>query len=427
VAARLFYGGGIIMRLRTGAALAAVAAAGAALPAAAHAAYPGANGRIFFTSARDGVDARSDPPFAGRPEVYSMRPDGTGKTRLTFDHAYEADPAASPDGSRLAFVRSGGLYLMAAGGGLPVRVATARGYVFSPTWSPDGRQLAYEVDGRIHVVRTDGSGDRELVRGSSPAWSPRGDAIAFSGKAGISVVDPEGGNQRLVSSQLRADPEWAPDGTRIAGSAHSATATVGSNSEIWVVNADGSGAAQLTSLNNSHTELFVRFPAWSPDGGQIAFSTAITEGEIGVQVMNADGSHVRTPAGGPSAQPDWAPATGADCSGVRPSKRVLTTVDGRLHQVFLRGGQGLELEVTGVTQDEVVGADPDALRGQYSHEVWLRAQRSRRGNGRFYRIAFRGTDASGSCTGLAKVTVRRKPGRAARETARTYNSLQPTG
>src|SRR5581483_4213871 len=63
-----------------------------ALAAPAHATTPGTNGKIAFTSDRD-----------GRYQLYVMNADGTGQSRLTTDAGNDAGPAWSPDGTKIAF------------------------------------------------------------------------------------------------------------------------------------------------------------------------------------------------------------------------------------------------------------------------------------------------------------------------------------
>ena len=93
-------------------------------------------------------------------------------------------------------------------------------------------------------------------------------------------------------------------------------------------------------------------------------------------------------------------------------------------------GDPVTLAVTGVTQDEPLNGradgntSPDARRGAASNRVLLRAERSGRGDGRVYRIAFRGSDAKGgTCTGVARVEVPRKRGRRAVDSGRVVDSF----
>lgn len=57
------------------------------------------------------------------------------------------------------------------------------------------------------------------------------------------------------------------------------------NSEIYVMNSDGSGQVRLT--NNPGVD---DFPSWSPDGNRIAFVSQDISGEFFIKVMNSDGS-----------------------------------------------------------------------------------------------------------------------------------------
>ncbi|MEX0817458.1 MAG: Calx-beta domain-containing protein [Gaiellales bacterium] len=119
---------------------------------------------------------------------------------------------------------------------------------------------------------------------------------------------------------------------------------------------------------------------------------------------------------GPSEEP---PNSAPDCSGVRPSTTRLWPPNHKFRLVFLSGASdpdddGVLLAVTGVTQDEPVRdkarghkAGPDAAWVAGSpHKVKLRAERSARGDGRVYRLAFTATDEQGAeCTGTAPVGV----------------------
>ena len=73
------------------------------------------------------------------------------------------------------------------------------------------------------------------------------------------------GKRMLIDGQTATDedPAWSPDGTRIAFTRNGA--------DIWAMNADGSGPANLTNTPNTSDDEVE--PAWSPDGRKIAFTS----------------------------------------------------------------------------------------------------------------------------------------------------------
>ena len=103
-----------------------------------------------------------------------MDADGSGARRLTDDDAEEGEPAWSPDGRWIAYVRrSPGtsireLWLVRPDGSQRPPLTKLGGVAQAPAWSPDGRRLAFSAQrGRqraydIYTVGVDGTG----VRGS---------------------------------------------------------------------------------------------------------------------------------------------------------------------------------------------------------------------------------------------------------------------
>jgi Tol biopolymer transport system component len=257
-----------------------------------------AGGRIAFTSNRDGND-----------EIYVMNADGSGVTRLTDNPAADEDPAWSPDGTRLVFTstRDGNydLYVMNADGSGVTRLTTDPSRDESPAWC--GRRIAFESDRDlpqfpdIYVMNDDGTGVTRLTAGAAfdkqPAWSPTCDRIAFttdpSGNVEVYVMNADGtGVTRLTNSVgYDQDPAWSPDGTRIAftSSRDSDKPPIPYDlREIYVMNADGTGATRLTHTDASRWNWN---PAWSADGSQIAFESNL-DGDFEINVMNADGTGV---------------------------------------------------------------------------------------------------------------------------------------
>ena len=106
----------------------------------AHAAYPGANGKIAFA----------------RAHTFVMEPDGSGVTDLVSPNIpgqFDRQPAWSPDGSRIALSRTldhganFDIYVMNADGTGATRVTSSPTLDSHPSWSP-GRQEAGAHEGR---------------------------------------------------------------------------------------------------------------------------------------------------------------------------------------------------------------------------------------------------------------------------------------
>src|SRR5215216_3081437 len=290
--------------------------------APAHAAFPGANGRIAFSSFRD-----------GNFEIYSMNGDGSDPARLTNETPFDGDPAWSADGTRIAFASVFGIQVMNADGDGRFSVTT-NPFDSEPTWSPDGSRLAFTSDdpesAEIHVVNLDGGGEANLTNDPAddfnPAWSPDGTKIAFTRLRvdgaqvyyDIYAMNPDGSGQTDLSrgEGFVREPDWSPDGSKIAFAGFG----------IEVMNADGSGQTRLMTSSSGQP----RAPAWSPDGYEIVFTRG--EGLFGgdeVSVMNADGSELRrlttSPGfdGDPSWQPIPFPGRSHDCFGVMATPGVL--------------------------------------------------------------------------------------------------------
>ena len=99
-------------------------------------------------------------------------------------------------------------------------------------------------------------------------------------------------------------PAWSPDGRKLAF-----VSRRDGNSEIYVINADGSGQENLTQhpARDSH-------PSWSRDGRKLAFVSR-RDGNSEIYVMNADGSGLRNVTRAPSndLRPAWSPDGRCDC------------------------------------------------------------------------------------------------------------------
>jgi hypothetical protein len=114
----------------------------------------------------------------------------------------------------------------------------------------------------------------------------------------------------------------------------------------------------------------------------------------------------------PAQEPPAAPPNAApDCSAVSPSLPLLWAPNHKFRLVTVGGasdpeGDPLSYEVTAVTQDEPVRRGGDAKRAPEGNQLWLRAERLGKGDGRVYRLEFEASDDHGnSCGGTALVGV----------------------
>jgi len=168
-----------------------------------------------------------------RPEMASIRPDGSGLTMLGDGH----DPTISPDGSKVVYTGevAGGVsvFVMNLDGGNKTRVVretSAVGATF-PNWSPDGKEIVYSFPVgdalELFVIGVDGSKHRQLTRlqkiCTPAAWSPDGAWISFRMTDECYWSDPV--KMKKVYSEKPADKRT-----------------------VWVIRPDGSDARVIECL-----------------------------------------------------------------------------------------------------------------------------------------------------------------------------------
>jgi TolB protein len=277
------------------------------------------NGAIAFYSERD-----------GNAEIYVMNPDGSSQQRLTTDDADDVCPDWSPDGTQIVFATARHdpdpsgcfphcryeIYTMRTDGSGLSRLTDTPDTEIHPAWSPDGAHIAFvsDRDGNqeIYVMKADGSDPVRLTDNPAadmrPTWSPDGLQIAFNsdrdGDWDIYAMSSAGGEpHRLTdSSAWELFPDWSPDGRQIAFFSMQQGA---SKQDIYAMDADGSNIRRLTDRPRSVDE----DPVWSPDGAQIAFQSD-RDGHFDIYVMEADGSDQRplTEASSQEYWPAWSSA-----------------------------------------------------------------------------------------------------------------------
>jgi Tol biopolymer transport system component len=206
---------------------------------------------------------------------------GSGLDLLVFDLVLNAQPDVSADGSRVAFVKSTGLFggdqvwkVESDGSGLAQLTTLATGGAAGPSLSGDGQTIVFSADGdptggnvdasgEIFSIQADGTGIAQLTSGAADTASQQ---PVLAASAGVVVFDSDadltGGNADL-------------------------------SREIFKVNLDGTGLVQLT---NGILDTTSRLPQVDDSG-----TWAVFESNADLDGGNADGSfevwRVRTDGG----------------------------------------------------------------------------------------------------------------------------------
>jgi dipeptidyl aminopeptidase/acylaminoacyl peptidase len=218
--------------------------------------------------------------------IWIVPSDGTAAPRRLSAEGFSSNsPRWSPDGKTLAFLSARAsdlpagespksqIYLLSiAGGGEAIALTKLKNSVQSYQWSPEGS--------RIVLVSTSGpmdgvaAADRKSdVRHYTHIQYKFNDSGWFDDKRRhLWVVSVPGGEAKQITEGQDwndTDPQWSPDGTRIAfvsdrtGKAYDNS----HNTDVWVIPAAG---GSLTKISDHAFE--DDNPRWSPDGKQILFT-----------------------------------------------------------------------------------------------------------------------------------------------------------
>jgi Tol biopolymer transport system component len=291
------------------------------------------NGRVAFVRTNPQTVQQGDMPQSA---IYAVEPNGSGLAQLAAGVSYRSAPAWSPDGHRIAFVRHDGLYVMDADGEDSSLIVACQPRdcqgTGSPSWSPDGRRIAFPSsrngkDG-LWFVEANGRGLVPIREGlsvlGSPAWSPDGSDIAVSGYLGgkadqhsILILSAKTGEVvRTISVagiEFSETVSWSPDGHWLAASATGSGAS-SKGEGIYLMRTGGSDPRLLTSCPAS-PNCVDAYPAWSPDGQQIAFTRGLCSesgsdcftGDLYVIDVKTGRSHHLTSGQGLDCCASWRP------------------------------------------------------------------------------------------------------------------------
>ncbi|HEX5436333.1 MAG TPA: hypothetical protein VFW98_04195 [Gemmatimonadaceae bacterium] len=218
--------------------------------------------------------------------------------------------------TRILYVRGGHIYVIDSDGAGSRAITLTGGTALSPAWSPDGRYLTYSqlhAQGwRIMIGDLVTGTVRQVARGGlneTPTFSPDGKLLVYAhgGENGtdlmVTNVTGSGTPRPLTAGRGRINiqPSFSPDGRRLVFTSD----RIGHN-EVYIMDADGSNAAPLTTYQFGDQN-YRSDPAWSPDGLQVAFQARM-DGEFQIMTITLrDRSVTQRTSEGRNEEPSWAP------------------------------------------------------------------------------------------------------------------------
>jgi Tol biopolymer transport system component len=197
----------------------------------------------------------------GHLEIYTSKLDGSDLRQLTDNGAYNAESTVSPDGKTIIFTstRDGDidLYTMAVDGSQVRRITNRLGYDGGAFFSPDGTRIVWRAG--YPQTAADTADYRRLL----------GQRLVRPARVELWVANADGSDAHQITHLGGANfaPFWHPDGRRIIFSSNYENPKSG-KFDLFLINADGSGLERVTTYVD-----FDSFPMWTPDGKKLVWAS----------------------------------------------------------------------------------------------------------------------------------------------------------
>ncbi len=229
------------------------------------------NKHIVYGSTHDAGPGCPPPPDRSKGYLWGVFPgyelfvaDLNGKIvkKLTSMPGYDAEATVNYKTNRLIYtsMESGDLDLwsMKPDGSGKKQLTTKRGYDGGAVFSRDGKKIVWRAN---HPTTPEGMARYDALLKEN---------LTAPMKMELWVSDADGGNAKQITKNNCANfaPTFTPDGKKIVFSSNQHKCD-GRDFELYMVNLDGSGQEQITNFGG-----FSSFPEFSPDGKRLVFSSS---------------------------------------------------------------------------------------------------------------------------------------------------------
>ena len=288
----------------------------------------------------------------GNMDIFLMNPDGSEEVRLTHHRGADSDPTWSPTGKQILFVsnrwqRAWGpwdLYLMDADGSNVRRVFEKEADRDSPTWSPDGKQIAYsrweQGEFFIYIAPIDGKKEERVAIGYWPIWSSDGTEIAFLTGAldrprRITLLNLKTKNRKFLRfpdmPMWVRHPAWSPEGDKLAFAWYNRVEFRREDAHIETIYIVNRGNMETQQIVGEAGGAAVN-PVWSPQGDELLYEQHDANNSLQIFKIALNGGRPvqLTKSGPPHFLGDWFDP--AFALPVVPQPQLATTIWGQIKQ-----------------------------------------------------------------------------------------------
>jgi TolB protein len=321
-----------------------------------------ATGEILFISRR--ISNSADW------QMFLMNTDGSNQHTISNRLVNCSPPVLSNSGLKIAFTTYENfyyhLYVIDKDGQNEKLLVTSKQFCGSPSWSPDDRKIVFLKNDNLsshdyHIYIIDATGGNELkLTNQSTNFSPKyfsNNTIIFSSASdynswsGIYKINTDGSNKQLLTPTGKSfgSPQVSPDGNKIL-----ITSNDWNGSQIFLMNANGSGLKQLTFtvspkwIDRGYPRDGNYGPVWSPDSEKLAY-VSYENGSPDIFIMNANGTGNKRLTDTPlrDESPIWA----------KDGKHILFSSNRKIDvssEIYIMKSEGqLQTPLTGYVADDI--------------------------------------------------------------------------